>query len=373
MDPAPFSDARSAALLGDFLARNRQYAVIVLDPDGRVLDWLGAAEWLLGYSAGEMQGEPIARIFTPSDRERGMPEFELAVAGSTGASEDDRRHVRRDGMAIWVTGAVHAVRQHGRLVGYVKVLRDRSDLKTHIQILERRLEQAQERYRSLERALAILGHEVRGPLGIIKNSLYLLTRTQAPGAGADRQLPMIDRQVGLLQRLADDAMDAVRADTGKLRLNLAELDLNRLVQDVALMLAPGFAAHGLEFAALVPPSPTMVSGDEGRLRQVISNLLDNALKYTPAGGVVTVTGTTQADEARQLVQDNRNGISAQALARIFDLFAQEDRASPVSHGGLGVGLALVKQLTELHGGNVEARSPGEGQGSEFCVRLPLRR
>jgi PAS domain S-box-containing protein len=368
----PFSTTQAALLVQRFLAQNKQHAVIVLDEHGLVLEWLGASEWLLGYSADEMVGRSIAQIFTPQDRQRGMPAYELEVAASSGASEDDRWHVRRDGTSIWVTGAVHAIREDDRLHGYVKVMRDRTNLRIHVESLERRLDHAVERYRTLERALATLGHEVRGPLGTLKNGLNILSRPQLPADLAARQMSIMERQVDLLERLSHDVVEAVRADTGKLRLELAEIDFNPLVQEVAQSMADSFEAQGQELVVLLPPTPTRVLADAARLRQIISNLLDNAKKYTPEGGTVWVTLTSQDGEARLLVQDNGIGIAPGALAQVFELFTQEERALTVAHGGLGVGLALVKQLAELHGGGAEARSAGEGQGSEFCVRLPLQ-
>ncbi len=215
--------------------------------------------------------------------------------------------------------------------------------------------------------LAMLGHELRNPLGTITNALGVLNRVLADEQ-TRRLTGIIGRQATHLTRLVDDLLDVARLTSGKIDLRLGTPDLREL----AAGCLDSFTEAGRTVAhrIVVEGDSVWVKGDPARLEQVISNLLDNALKYTPAGGEVRLITTRVGGDAVVRVEDTGEGIRADLLPKVFDLFAQEPQALDRARGGLGLGLTLVKRLVELHGGSVSATSAGRGRGSEFTVRLP---
>jgi CheY-like chemotaxis protein/nitrogen-specific signal transduction histidine kinase len=232
---------------------------------------------------------------------------------------------------------------------------------------ESRREEAESHSRSKDEFLAMLGHELRNPLGTITNTLAVLDR-MVGDPDTRRLLDIIGRQTSHLGRLVDDLLDVARVTSGKIDLRLRPLDLRALAQGCvdALVQAGRTPAHQVT----VEGPAVHVSGDPARLEQVISNLLDNAVKYTPAGGKVTVVLEAVDGDAVLRVRDTGEGIRPELLERIFDLFVQEPQALDRTRGGLGLGLTLVRRLVELHGGSVAAQSAGAGRGSEFSIRLP---
>jgi PAS domain S-box-containing protein len=216
--------------------------------------------------------------------------------------------------------------------------------------------------------LGVLAHELRNPLAPIRNSLYVLDHASPGGEQAHRALAVIDRQVSHLARLVDDLLDVTRVSSGKIRLQRTGIDLaelvRRTVEDHRTLLA------GREVAVTLPGHPVWVLGDATRLAQVLGNLLSNAAKFTPEDGKVAVS-LRRGARAELVVADTGLGIDADTLRRLFVPFTQADRSLDRSRGGLGLGLALVKSLVEMHGGTVSAESGGPGRGASFRVRLPL--
>jgi len=232
---------------------------------------------------------------------------------------------------------------------------------------EARRREAAAANRAKDEFLAMLGHELRNPLGTITNALAVLERLA--GDGEWRRLTgIIGRQAVHLTRLVDDLLDVARLTSGKITLRPSFLDLHELARRCvdALDQAGRIQDHDVHLAG----EAVGVHGDPARLEQVVSNLLDNALKYTPVGGRVRVSTERVGGDAVLRVRDTGQGIPAELLARVFDLFVQEPQALDRARGGLGLGLTLVKRLVELHGGAVSASSDGPGRGSEFVVRLP---
>ncbi|MDB5958077.1 PAS domain-containing sensor histidine kinase [Ramlibacter sp.] len=354
-----------------WLQQSRDLAVIVLDPSGIVTEWLGAAPTTLGYLPQETVGRHIALIFTEEDRARGYPDYELKVAADDSFSEDSRWHVRKDGTRIWATGSVSAVREASRVVGFVKVLRDMTDQRAHTERFENevsQLGQAREQTRSF---LRTLGHEIRNPLSVLNNISVILERlVQDPRV--TRTLQQLSTQIGVLKRLADDLMDVNRLELGKVKLDPERIDLRTLLEETVAGMQELAGEKGLQLEAVLPPSALMVDADVARLQQVVVNLLNNAIKYTPAGGTVWVRAIQEGAEIVCRIQDTGIGIPPAMLPRIFELFTQAEEGESMREGGIGMGLALVQQLVELHGGSVQAKSSGAGKGSEFSFRLPAR-
>lgn len=363
-------DPRVRDVLTRYLSQSKEHAIVCLDERGTITAWLGAAERILGYSAAEAAGRPISMIFTAEDRDRGLDRHERLVANAQASSEDDRWHLRKDGTRIWVTGAIEAVSgDGGELLGYVKLIRDRTDLRAQVQRLENQVTALDTASGKTHLFLSTLGHELRNPLGPMHTAANILLRLRTDPK-VEKAAHVILDQIGVLTQLAEDLMDVSRARTGKIELALQAIDLRTLLNDAAFALQPAAAEKSVQLECVVPDKPLEVMLDPQRFQRVVLNLVGNAVKYTPGGGRVWISATQEGPEALLRVEDTGIGIAPEVLPRIFDLFTQERQASDMVPGGLGIGLTIVKELVELHGGTVQARSPGEGKGAEFTVRLP---
>jgi signal transduction histidine kinase/DNA-binding response OmpR family regulator len=232
-------------------------------------------------------------------------------------------------------------------------------------------------YRDVQRAdahknefLSMLAHELRNPLAPIRNAVQILRMRGSGDAELESLQDMIDRQVQHLVRLVDDLLDVSRITRGKIRLVQEPVDLAVIVHRAVEISQPLIKTRGHELSVSLPTGPLHVQGDPVRLAQVVGNLLNNAAKYTPEGGKVWLSVQREGSQAVLSVRDTGVGIPHEMLASVFDLFTQVECSLDRSHGGLGIGLTLVRQLVELHGGRVQAFSSGPNQGSEFVVRLP---
>lgn len=219
--------------------------------------------------------------------------------------------------------------------------------------------------------LATLAHELRNPLAPISNALQLIRCAGDNEPIREQAADMMERQVGQMVRLIDDLLDLSRITRNKLELRKEWIELAVVIQSAVETARPLIEAEGHALSISLPAEPILLYADLTRLAQIFSNLLTNAAKYTPPGGLIQIRGERCDDHLVVRVRDNGIGIAADKLQYVFDMFVQIDRSLEKSQGGLGVGLTLVKRLVELHGGMVEARSDGAGQGSEFSVRLPL--
>jgi PAS domain S-box-containing protein len=364
------ADPRALRLLELFTEQAKEHAIICMDPQGIVVGWLGAAEEILGYAATEAIGKSLARIFTPEDRAKGFDKYELEVATVDSRSEDDRWHLRKDGTRIWASGSVNAIRDaDGSLLGFVKLMRDRTDVQSRVETLEAQAAAMRDSRERTHIFLRTLGHELRNPLGPVSNAAQIISRlnTDPQIAGP---LQIISRQIAVLTRLVDDLMDVSRLERGKVELSLRRTDLHSLLRDAAQCVGKAAAARKLKLETILPEGPLFVNIDENRFQQVVLNLLGNAIKYTPEGGSIWVKTMQEANEIVVKIQDTGIGIAPDMVARIFELFTQAPIATDKVPDGLGVGLAVVRQIVELHGGSVQARSAGMGKGSEFTVRIP---
>lgn len=360
-------------LLASYHASPSGDAVVVLDAAGIVRGWSRGSEVLLGWSAEEAIGQSIAVIFTPEDRERKIDLYEVEVARTKGHAEDDRWHLRRDHSRVWVTGTLTGVKaDDGTLLGFVKVMRDRTDLRTKIEHLERERDAVNERLQRTQLFLHTLGHELRNPLAPLTMAAHLIS-TRETNALHSNAIKVVNRQIAVLKGLADDLMDLARAHHAGFELVHERVHVQQLLADALGDLQPHADAKGIRLLAVLQEGPIHVQADRRRLTQVVLNLLGNALKYTPSGGTVFLKAGEEVNEVVMRVEDTGIGIGADMLPRIFEFFTQDGDARKMAPGGLGVGLGLVRQIVEQHGGTVAARSAGQGLGSEFTVRLPLQR
>jgi signal transduction histidine kinase len=251
----------------------------------------------------------------------------------------------------------------GRVVGAINILVDITDRK--------RAEDAlREADRHKNEFLAMLSHELRNPLAPLRNGLQIL-RLSCPAGAAAKPLAIMERQLSQMVHLIDDLLDLSRIARGKIELRRARVELAVAVQDAVETSRPLIEERGHELSLRLPRRPLYVDGDRTRLAQVFANLLNNAARYTETGGHIGLTVEPQGSDVVVSVRDDGAGIPPEKLGAIFEMFTQVDRPLDRSHGGLGVGLSLVRGLVELHGGRVEAHSDGPGRGSEFVVRLPL--
>jgi signal transduction histidine kinase/ActR/RegA family two-component response regulator len=235
--------------------------------------------------------------------------------------------------------------------------------------LRRTEESLRDADRNKNEFLAVLSHELRNPLAPIQNSLHILERAAPGSSQAQRAHAVVARQVRHLTRLVEDLLDVTRISNGKVRLQRTRVELARLVRQAAEDNAALFADRGVELRVEVAAEPT-VEGDPARLAQILGNLLQNAAKFTPSGGRVLLALEAAGKAARLRVRDTGAGLAPDTLGRLFQPFMQADVTLARTDGGLGLGLALVKGLVELHGGTVRARSEGPGKGAEFVIELP---
>jgi PAS domain S-box-containing protein len=350
----------------------KEHVLILFDPDGHILWWNSAAEDVFGASSESVAGRHLSFLFTEEDKARQLPELELETARSSGAAENDRWLRRPNGSVFWASGATTCLRdESGTILGFGKILRNRTDLKEQLDTLRNTAQELREHEARQKASLSILSHELRNPLTPLSNASNLLR--VLPDDSKDRAscLDMIDRQVAMLSRLVDDLMDVARIGAGKVEVELRPTVLQTVLGQAIDAVTPRLEQHRHQLEVLVPPTPIPVVADDQRLVQVFTNLIGNAIKYTQDGGRIWVKATTEGSEAVARVQDDGIGIPPEMLPRIFELFTQVDVSRTRSEGGIGIGLALVKNLVGLHGGSIQVRSDGLGKGSEFAVRLPL--
>jgi PAS domain S-box-containing protein len=472
--------------LGLLVGHATDYALIMTDTEGRVLEWAGGAERITGWREDELRGRPAAVLFTPEDRAGGRPEAEMRQAAEAGRAEDKRWHLRKDGSLFFADGVLVALRgASGELRGFGKVFQDVTDRKRAEEALARdalllanvqdavvvtdldgvvtywnegatRLfgwaagemlgrpltdrvpEEARARMAEAARAIrngqdfvgewedyrkdgsrvwidarvtrvndaagkmvgilglshditerkkaedalreadrrkddfiALLAHELRNPLAPLRNGLQVMRLAGGQANAVAEARAMMDRQLGHMVRLIDDLLDVSRISRDKLSLRRSRVLLTDVISNAVEAARPLIEAAGHELTVSLPPRPIFLDADLTRLAQVFSNLLTNSAKYTERGGHIWLGAESGNGTVTVSVRDNGIGIPADALPCIFDMFSQVDRSIERSTGGLGIGLALVKGLVEMHGGTVAAASAGQGKGSAFTVRLPV--
>lgn len=350
-----------------------EQAVLVLDASGTITWWGSGAGLIFGLDERSAVGRPFSILFTPDDQRAGIPDYELAVARTRGTAEDDRWMGRLDGSRFWAAGVLTAARDpDGRVLGFGKVLRNRTDLREQLDTLRNRARTLSDANYQKDVFLSTLSHELRNPLAPLSNAVQLIRLTSSNRPELEQPLKIIERQIAHLRRLVDDLLDVSRAGAGKIDLKKELLSVADVIEGAVERTRPLVRERRHTLDVLFPSAPIFVEGDRARLEQVFVNLIQNAAKYTPEEGNIWIKGTTEGPEAVVHVQDNGMGIPHGMLPRIFELFTQVESSRAHSQGGMGIGLSLVKTLVSLHEGSVQVHSDGEGKGSEFTVRLPLK-
>jgi PAS domain S-box-containing protein len=356
----------------------KDYAIFMIDTLGCVTSWNSGAEHMLGYSSDEILGEPAARFFVAEGSGDATFEREMKEAQLTGRATSTGWRARKNGEHLYVEGVLSAVRDDdGRLLGYAKLMKDVTD--------RRRIEAEREYLLQSERAargeaerssrmkdefLATLGHELRTPLNAILGWSQVLRRLGEGNTELSEGLKVIERNARAQAQIIEDLLDMSSIISGKVRLEMGKVELGSVLEASVNAVRPAAENKGIELKLLVNPPKGLVRGDPNRLQQVFWNLLTNAVKFTPKAGSVSITLDRVNSHFRVKVADTGEGIDAAFLPYVFERFRQADASTSRRHGGLGLGLSIVKQLVELHGGTINAASKGSGMGSTFTVELP---
>jgi two-component system CheB/CheR fusion protein len=355
------------------------FAIMTLDAGGEVTSWSEGAQRLFGFTEADMLGKPIDVIFVPEDRAAGAPAAEMRQARERGRAIDERWHQRKDGSRIFVSGIMSPMRL-GRVQGYAKIARDMTAQQeqelSNSQALStavRNAASAKEANQLKDEFLAVMSHELKHPLNLIQvNAQLLLASEEAARSPALTRIGQtIQNTVRSQARIIDDLLDISRSRTGKLELKPLPLYVADALRPSLVWAAQQAAMKGVELREDLAVEPLLVAADPVRLEQIAMNLLSNAIKFTQPSGRVSVRLFGQDDLAVLEVTDTGRGIPGDFLPQVFELFKQEQSVTGRNEGGLGIGLALVRDLVKLHGGDVRAESDGEGHGARFTVHLPL--
>jgi PAS domain S-box-containing protein len=338
--------------------------VLEADPGGRITFVNAKLGAMLGYSEQELLGRSILDITQADSVAATAAGFESLKRGGP-AMTIEKRYLRKDGAPMWASSSVNALRgADGAFGGIVVIVIDITDRKA----AEDKLRQADQRK---DEFLAMLAHELRNPLAPIGSAAEYLGSAQLPPDAVRKASDIIIRQVAHMTSLVDDLLDVSRVTGGLVELDMRAIDIASVIHDAVEQVAPLMRARGHRLTLHLPDGPVCVRGDQKRLVQVLANLLNNAAKYTEPGGAISLVAEADVHTVTLDVSDNGIGIDAAVAGHVFDLFTQAKRTSDRSSGGLGLGLALVRSLSELHGGTVTCTSAGSGQGSRFRVQLPL--
>ena len=347
-------------------------AIIGLTLDGMITSWNAAAERIFGYTPAEAVGQHLALIVPPDrlDEEQGLLS-QLAEGKRIEHFETVR--VRKDQRRIRVSLTISPVRDaSGRLIGASKISRDVSERDALLEREQVARARAEEAGRLKDEFLATVSHELRTPLNAILGWAHVLRRTGLTDPRERHAVEVIERNALAQAHVIDDLLDVSRIITGKLRLDVHPLMPSTVVEAAIESLKPMAEAKGVQLDSVLDSRAGPISGDPARLQQVVWNLLSNGIKFTPKGGRVEVRLERVDSSVEITVADNGEGITPEFLPHVFDRFRQFDSSIVRRTSGLGLGLAIVRHLVELHAGFVMAESAGKGQGSNFTVRLPLR-
>jgi PAS domain S-box-containing protein len=364
------------------VTERRRLVQALADKEARVrlaMDAANYGDWELDRSGAMVWSEQTRRLFGvgadepisferfqarvhPDDRVR--REQAIAAAWRTGTVVNEYRIVRADGEVRWLSSRGRVVRAadgRERMLGVVGDITEHRNALAALEAADRRKDEF----------LATLAHELRNPLAPLRNSLAIVQKSRADAELFERASKTMERQLGHLVRLIDDLLDASRISLDKLTLRLEPTDLGAVLEHAVEACRPAAERAGHVLEVHVPEGAVRLLADRARLAQVFSNLIGNACKFTPDGGRIAVAARVEGELAIVSVRDDGIGIAGADLERVFEMFAQLDASLERAHGGLGIGLTLVRRLVEMHGGSVRATSEGVGRGSEFVVTLPL--
>ena len=371
----------------------KDYAIFVLDPGGHVLTWNDGAQRIKQYTFEEIRGQHFSAFYPEADIRAGKPERELVEAIRDGRVEDEGWRIRKDGTRFWANVVITApFDESGSLRGFAKVTRDMTARKeaeeTRRALLEQRearvaaeeqKRRAEAAYRSAQDAnrakdefLMTLSHELRTPMTAILGWSRMLPNMNREDPSFNEAIAAISRSAKLQAELIDDVLDVSRIVSGKLRLNVENIDVVPVLHSALESVRPSADAKGITLATAYSPQLGTTTADATRLQQIVWNLLSNAVKFTPKKGRIELAAQRTASQLEIAVTDTGEGIDPEFLPHVFEAFRQAETPSTRVHGGLGLGLSIVRYMAEAHGGTVSAESEGRGKGARFCVSLPIR-
>ncbi|HEU4887138.1 MAG TPA: PAS domain S-box protein [Thermoanaerobaculia bacterium] len=371
----------------------RDYAIFMLDPQGNIATWNTGAERIKQYKPHEIIGRHFSTFYSEEDVLARKPQRELEIAMEQGSVEDEGWRIRKDGSRFWANVVITAVYDaHRQLRGFAKVTRDITDRKQAEEIQLALLEQrearlqaeeerrraedsyriAQEANRAKDEFLMTLSHELRTPMTAILGWSRMLPSMSPDDPMFFEAIDSIAGGAQLQARLIDDILDVSRIVSGKLRLSPETVEVARVIMNAVDGVGTTAEAKQITVTTTLAPGLGMIVADATRIQQVIWNLLTNAVKFTPRHGEVHVTARRTASHLEIAVQDSGEGIDPQFLPHIFEPFRQAESPQTRVHGGLGLGLSIVRYIAEAHGGTVSAESEGRGKGAKFTVTLPVR-
>jgi PAS domain S-box-containing protein len=370
----------------------KDYAIFMLDPGGHIATWNEGAQRIKGYAPHEIIGKHFSTFYGEEDIRNRKPERELEIATAEGRVEDEGWRIRKDGTRFWANVVITAVfDSRGELRGFTKVTRDMTERKRAEEVQRALLEQrearlqaeeerrraessyrvAQEANRAKDEFLMTLSHELRTPMTAILGWSRLLPTLPPNDQSFKDAIASISRSAQLQARLIDDVLDVSRIVSGKLRLAIEDIDVVKLLSASIEGVRPSADAKGISLSTSFGPGLGTIAGDPTRLQQVIWNLLTNAVKFTPRDGAVRLIGRRTSSHLQIAVEDTGEGIEPSFLPHVFEPFRQAENPSTRVHGGLGLGLSIVRYIAEAHGGTVAAESKGRGKGAVFTVTLPV--
>jgi two-component system CheB/CheR fusion protein len=364
-----------------------EYAIFSMDRDRRVTSWNAGAQRLLGWAEGEIVGQLCDMIFTDEERAREVPRQETETALAEGRASDERIHQRKNGEQFWASGAMMPMRDAaGRTVGFVKILRDqtaerltrdelaasRADLVAALAENERACGQLEAADVAKDRFLAVLSHELRNPLASISaTSEALAYEGKLAPASRKRAQSILRHQVDAMRSLLDDLLDISRLRFGRLALKKRRCMLSTVVDDALETARPMIEKRCHALVVALPKEPVPLFVDPMRVSQVLSNLLVNAAKYTDEGGHIDLRARVEGGQCVIEVVDDGKGLDEAALQSMFEMFWRSGELDAAGATSMGIGLALVRTVVQLHEGSVTANSDGPGRGSVFTVSLPI--
>jgi PAS domain S-box-containing protein len=361
------------------------YAIYMLSPTGEVQTWNLGAQRMKGYTAEDIVGKNFELFFREEDRLAQKPQRELEIARAEGRFQDEGYRIRKDGTPFYANVVLTAIRDaRGELLGFAKVTRDLT-ARRQAEETERQLTRAQlartlaeavarksdEANRVKDEFLAVVSHELRTPLNAIVGWASILRQRELEPTLA-RAVEIIERNAHAQVKIIEDILDVSRVIAGKLRIDPQPLDLVAVTNQAIDVTRHSAAAKQVDVMFAQSSQHHWLVGDAERIQQVIWNLLSNAIKFTGPGGLVSVQIERRDASLVLSVRDTGIGLDPELVPSLFERFKQGDSSSTRRFGGLGLGLALVRHIAELHGGSVSASSPGTGHGSTFTVSLPLR-
>ncbi len=358
---------------------SHDYTMFQVDLKGLATTWNESVERLIGWPREEFVGLPTEKLFSAEDVAKGIHRDQLRAAVEEGNSSNDLWLAHKDGSPFYANFTMsRAIDASGHVIGFTVMLRDRTEWKRAEEERDALLESERKVRQDAEQAsrlkdefLATLSHELRSPLNAIVGWVHIARRNAGDNPELSRSLDTIERNVRAQTQIVNDLLDMSRIMTGQVRLDMQTMDLRDAVWNATEAVRPAAEAKRVRLEKSLETSIGWTRVDPARLQQVLWNLLVNAVKFTPPGGRVRVALERINSHAEIVIEDSGVGIAPGFLPHVFERFRQADGSTTRRHGGLGLGLSIVKSLVELHGGSVRAESPGEGQGSRFTVGLPI--